>query len=68
MSGDHALPDTVPHDRWCLVVGNEHKGLSRGVQKEIDYLVSIPMAGQLDSLNVSVATGIMLYHFTQKTR
>lgn len=44
-----------------VVVGNEGDGVSRLVKEKCDYIVSIPMKGHIDSLNVSVATGILLY-------
>jgi len=43
-----------------LVMGNESKGLSRIVKDQCHHLVSIPQSGKLASLNVSVATGIIL--------
>ena len=45
----------------ALVMGNEGSGLRRLTGEICDYLVRIPMAGQVESLNVSVATGICLY-------
>lgn len=44
------------------VVGNEGRGIRRLVQENCDYLVTIPMLGKTQSLNVSVATGIVLAH------
>ncbi len=44
-----------------IVVGSEGKGLSRLVRENCDQIVSIPMAGKLSSLNVSVSAGIVLY-------
>lgn len=44
----------------CLVIGNEGKGMSRLVKESCDYVVSIDMVGKTNSLNASVATGIML--------
>ena len=45
----------------ALVIGNEGKGLSRLVKEKCDDVVSIPMAGKLNSLNASVAAGILMY-------
>ena len=44
----------------CLVIGNEGKGMSRLVKESCDYVVSIDMVGKTNSLNASVATGIMI--------
>ena len=43
-----------------LVIGNEGKGMSNTVKKECDYIVTIPMSGKINSLNASVACGIIL--------
>ena len=48
-----------------LIVGNEGSGVSRLVKEKSDYMVSIPMKGHIDSLNVSVATGILLYEISK---
>lgn len=45
----------------AIVMGSEDKGVSDFVLKHADHLVHIPMGGSFDSLNVSVAAGIMLY-------
>ncbi len=44
-----------------LVIGNEGKGLSRLVKDKCDGIVSIPMVGKVNSLNASVAAGILMY-------
>lgn len=49
---------TVP---LALVLGAEGKGLRRLTREQCDMLVSVPMLGQVDSLNLSVATGVLLY-------
>lgn len=49
---------TVP---MALVIGAEGKGLRRLTKEQCDVLVSVPMLGQVDSLNLSVATGVLLY-------
>lgn len=49
---------TVP---LAVVVGAEGKGLRRLTKEQCDILVKLPMLGQVDSLNLSVATGVLLY-------
>ena len=48
-------------DKTCLIIGNEGKGLSRLVREDCDEIVSIPMMGKVNSLNASVAAGILIY-------
>lgn len=50
-----------------LVVGNEHKGVSKRLQKISDGSLHIPMQGGFESLNVSVATGIFLYELSKNS-
>lgn len=50
----------------CLVMGSEKKGIRPLVKKKCDFLVTIPMAGRIDSLNVSVAAGIMLREIARR--
>lgn len=53
----------------AIVMGSEDKGVSDFVLKHADHLVQIPMTGNFDSLNVSVAAGIMLYEvFKQQNK
>lgn len=49
---------TVP---TCIIMGAEDTGISKEVIKRADQLIKIPMAKEFDSLNVSVATGMILY-------
>ncbi len=52
-----------------LVMGGEEKGLRRLTREQCDLLVRLPMAGSVESLNVSVATGVCLYEvFRQRSR
>ncbi len=44
-----------------LVIGNEGEGVSRLVKEKCDFIASIPMKGDIDSLNASVSTGILAY-------
>ena len=45
----------------ALVMGAEGKGMRRLTREHCDQLINIPMLGHVDSLNVSVATGVCLY-------
>ena len=45
----------------CLIIGNEGKGISDLLKKTCDFIVSIPMKGEINSLNASVAAGIILF-------
>ena len=45
----------------ALVIGNEGNGMSKAVEDSCDYLTKIPMYGKINSLNASVAAGIMIY-------
>jgi 23S rRNA (guanosine2251-2'-O)-methyltransferase len=47
----------------CIILGSEGKGVSRLLSEKSDHKISIPMQGHIDSLNVSVAAGIILYEF-----
>lgn len=67
--GDVALPDLDLADGpLVLVVGSEGKGLGRLVSETCDALVSIPMAGDLESLNAGVAASIALFAVAQARR
>ena len=48
-------------EKRCLVMGSEGKGISPIVRKNCDEIVSLPMKGHVNSLNVSVATAIFIY-------
>jgi 23S rRNA (guanosine2251-2'-O)-methyltransferase len=45
----------------ALVIGSEEDGISRLVREKCDYAVSLPMAGKIESLNASVAAGVIIY-------
>lgn len=53
-------------DKSCLIIGNEGKGLSRIVESSCDYIVSIPMYGKVNSLNASVAAGVLIYEMIKR--
>ena len=49
-----------------LVIGNEGNGVSRLVREKCDYIVSIPMKGDIDSLNASVAAGVLAFEIVRQ--
>jgi len=51
-----------------LVIGNEGEGVGRLVKEKCDMIASIPMKGDIDSLNASVATGILAYEIVRQRR
>ncbi len=54
---------TIP---LALVVGAEGKGLRRLTKEQCDMLIKLPMVGQVESLNLSVATGVLLYEIVRQ--
>ncbi|MHB8930060.1 MAG: 23S rRNA (guanosine(2251)-2'-O)-methyltransferase RlmB [Melioribacteraceae bacterium] len=50
----------------ALVMGNEEKGIRKLVSENCDFLVKIPMKGKIDSLNVSVSTGVLLFEILRQ--
>jgi 23S rRNA (guanosine2251-2'-O)-methyltransferase len=52
----------------ALVIGGEDKGVRRLVQEHCDYLVSLPLMGNITSLNVSVAAGALMYEVLRQRR
>ena len=53
-------------EKSALIIGSEGFGMSRLVKESCDYVVSIPMYGKINSLNASVAAGIMIYELIRK--
>lgn len=45
----------------ALIIGNEGRGMSPGLYKEVDELITIPMVGHVQSLNAGVASGLLMY-------
>ena len=67
MSGNSSYEEKFSK-RSVIVMGSEGDGISQLVRKNCDYITSIPMQGHIDSLNVSVATGILLYEYRRTNR
>ena len=57
----------VDFDLPCaLVIGNEGKGIGALTAKKCDRIISLPMYGKINSLNASVAAGILMYEVVRK--
>ena len=52
----------------ALVMGAEEKGMRRLTEEKCDFLASIPMAGRVECLNVSVASGVCLFEAVRQRR
>ena len=67
-NGDEVWQSLDSSSAIALVMGGEGRGLRRLTRSLCDKLVSIPMLGKVESLNVSVATGILLYEVVRQRR
>lgn len=56
--------------RWpaALLIGSEKRGLSQQIIDACDFMVRIPMAGEADSINAAIATGVLLYELFHQRR
>lgn len=61
--GDVDYQTLIPKIPWILVMGKEQKGLSKEQTNVCDVTVSLPMKGRVSSLNLAVATGVLLYQY-----
>lgn len=71
--GAEADSDTIYWDAdvagpTAIVLGGEEKGIRRLVRERCDYVVSLPLMGRINSLNVSVAAGVLLYEVLRQRR
>jgi 23S rRNA (guanosine2251-2'-O)-methyltransferase len=64
--GELSLHELDTTRRLAIVVGSEGRGVRELVKKTADFIVSIPMRGKVDSLNVSVATAIALFEIARR--
>jgi len=68
------MEDSVDYDSidyrypTALIIGSEGFGMSQLVKKNCDYIAAIPMLGKINSLNASVAAGIMIYEVLRQRR
>lgn len=66
IKGDKSLFEESFSDKTAIVTGNEANGISKVILDSSDVLLKIPMAGCAESLNASVASGILLYEVFRK--
>ena len=67
-SAEQDLYDVDLRGPVAIVMGGEHEGLPSAVMQRCTELVRLPMAGSVESLNVSVATGICLFEMVRQRR
>ena len=64
--------DGTPSHKWntagkvALIIGNEGKGISANIKKQVDEMITIPMSGHVQSLNASVAAAVLMYEVYRK--
>lgn len=56
----------LEYNKKVVVIGNEANGVTKGVKEVADYKVIIPMLGKTESLNASVAAGVMIYEYVRQ--
>jgi len=66
--GENTLWDVDLNVPLAVVIGSEGKGIRQSVRTLCDHLVNIPMRGRINSLNVSVATGILVFEILRQRR
>ncbi len=72
IAGSHLTSDSKNYTELdykmplALIVGNEEKGIRKLVAENCDFIIKIPMKGKIDSLNVSVSTGVLLFEILRE--
>ena len=56
----------IKYNKKVIVIGNEANGVEKSIQEISDEKIKIPMLGKTESLNASVATGIILYEYVRQ--
>ncbi|AYE36384.1 23S rRNA (guanosine(2251)-2'-O)-methyltransferase RlmB [Borrelia turcica IST7] len=56
----------IDDTKIALIMGNEGKGIHKLIKENSDFLVKIPTSGKIDSLNVSVSTGILIFEIKRQ--
>lgn len=66
-AGGESLAKIDFSPKTCIIMGSEGTGIARLLEEQCDKIVSIPTCGKIDSLNVSVAAGVLLYERHRRT-
>ena len=66
LTGDKSIYD-LEYKKKAIVIGNEANGVDPELQNMADYKVKIPMPGKAESLNASVAAGVMIYEYVRQS-
>ena len=66
MGGERSIFDADLSGSVALVIGSEGSGISRSVLEKCDFVVSIPMKGETESLNASVAAALLMYEVMRR--
>ena len=64
LTNSKSIEDTPPFSPFVLIIGNEGQGVSEEIKSISDYLIRIDMPGNAESLNASIAAGILMYKFS----
>ena len=67
LNGENLFYWNGDYDKIALIIGNESKGIREEIMKLASSRIAIPMAGKAESLNASVAAGILIYEIMAKT-
>jgi len=67
MDGEN-YTDVKYDSKTAIIIGNEGSGISRLTREKSDFIISIPMIGKINSLNASVAAGIVIYEVVRQRR
>ena len=66
--GDHLYCDDIWSGPMAIVIGSEGEGMNKNIREKCDFLMSIPMAGSVNSLNAAVAAGIVVFEAVKQRR
>ncbi|MFL2697635.1 MAG: 23S rRNA (guanosine(2251)-2'-O)-methyltransferase RlmB [Gammaproteobacteria bacterium] len=66
LSSESSYNEVKYQDKVAFVIGSEDRGMKRLTKENCNYIVNIPMKKQIDSLNASVTTGIILFEFRRQ--